>query len=211
MGDGLIFCFKTQNKYNSAFKKRLATQPLNQTSDAALQKRPIKMTLSKAAPGAASRCLVVVAEEAEFGHFFAELAEEVGDVFGVYAAGEIQIEQVLKVASLCRARFYFCQVQSERIKAAEQVVERALDVRQRETQADFVRVGRNVELLGDYDKARGVVGVVLKPLSRICRPYSRAALGEQIAATLSRFSFAASRAATAVFAFGTGVRLWEAM
>ena len=105
---------------------------------------------------------LIVSQKAEFGHFGAQLAEQIDHAVAVDAACKIQIKKVLEILSLCGARLDFCEVEPQRIKAAEQVIQRALNVRKREAKADFIGVARNVKLLRDHYEPRGVVGVVLQ-------------------------------------------------
>ena len=89
---------------------------------------------------------LVVPQKAELGHFLAQLTEQVDHVFAVYAAREIKVEEILEIPALRRSGLDFCQVETERVEAAQQIVKRALYVRQEEAKTDFICVGRNEEL-----------------------------------------------------------------
>ena len=75
-----------------------------------------------------SSSFVIVAQKAEFRHFLAQSAEQAYHVFTVNVSGKIEVEQVFKILALCGARLDFCQVQPKRVKAAKQIIQRALNM-----------------------------------------------------------------------------------
>ena len=112
-------------------------------SDAARYSPRIDSGFSPATPN----LLRVVSQKAEFGQLLAELTEQVDDALALQASREVEIKQILKILARNGTALDFGEVESQRVEAAQQAVERALDVGQRQTKADLVRVLGQAKLL----------------------------------------------------------------
>ena len=104
----------------------------------------------------------VVAQKAEFGHFFAKLTYKFNNIFTSDIARKVEVEQILKLSALTGTGFDFCEVKTERIESAQKAVQRSRNMRKRETNTDSVRIFGNVQLFGDDNKPCCVLVIVLK-------------------------------------------------